>query len=128
MGADEGSTGMGHLSTHVLDTTAGRPAAGVGIELRRIGPDGTGETLAATVTNADGRTDRPLLDGAALTAGTYELIFQVGAYFAGTGAAKSGDHPFLDVVPIRFGVSDPNGRYHVPLVVTPWSYSTYRGS
>lgn len=114
---------MGHLSTHVLDTTAGRPAAGVAIELRRLGTD---EPVAATVTNADGRTDGPLLEGAALTAGTYELLFHVGDYFTRTGAGP--EHPFLDVVPVRFTVSDPAARYHVPLVVTPWSYSTYRGS
>ena len=117
---------MGHLSTHVLDTTAGRPAAGVAIELRRLGPDGSGERIASIATNADGRTDGPLLEGAALTAGTYELLFHVGAYFARTGAGP--EHPFLDVVPVRFAVTDPEARYHVPLVVTPWSYSTYRGS
>lgn len=114
---------MGHLSTHVLDTAAGRPAAGVAIELRRLRPDGTGERLAATVTNGDGRTDAPLLEGSALEVGTYELLFGVGAYFAGAEEPR-----FLDVVPVRFGISDPNGRYHVPLLITPWSYSTYRGS
>ncbi|MET0366957.1 MAG: hydroxyisourate hydrolase [Methylobacterium sp.] len=117
---------MGHLSTHVLDTTAGRPAAGVAIELRRLGDDGSSERVAATITNADGRTDGPLLEGASLRAGTYELLFHVGAYFARTGAGP--EQPFLDVVPVRFGVTDPAARYHVPLVVTPWSYSTYRGS
>lgn len=118
---------MSHLSTHVLDTAAGRPAAGVAVTLRRLAADGTAETLATAVTDADGRTGGPLLAGAALTAGTYELLFQVGAYFARTGAA-AGDVPFLDVVPVRFGVSDPAGRYHVPLLITPWSYATYRGS
>ena len=117
---------MGHLSTHVLDTAAGRPAAGVAIELRRLAADGTGARVAAAVTNADGRTDGPLLDGEALSAGTYELLFHVGAYFAATGAGAA--PPFLDVVPVRFGVSDPRGRYHVPLLITPWSYAAYRGS
>jgi hydroxyisourate hydrolase len=119
---------MGHLSTHVLDVAAGRPAAGVTIALRRLAPDGTGLALASAVTNADGRTDRPLLEGPALAAGLYELLFGVGAYFARSGA-QTGDPPaFLDVVPVRFGVADPDGRYHVPLLITPWSYSTYRGS
>ncbi|WP_043356391.1 hydroxyisourate hydrolase [Methylobacterium sp. B1] len=117
---------MGHLSTHVLDTTSGRPAAGVVIELRRLAADGTAEPIASAVTNADGRTDSPLLDEATLSAGTYELLFHVGAYFARTGL--DGSPPFLDVIPVRFGVCDPDGRYHVPLLVTPWSYATYRGS
>ena len=115
----------GALTTHVLDVARGRPARGVGIELWR------GEArLAAAVTNADGRTDGPLLD--ALQVGTYELRFAVGAYFA---AAVVGDDdvlvdepPFLDVVPVRFGIADPEAHHHVPLLVTPWSYSTYRGS
>ncbi|MCJ2012427.1 hydroxyisourate hydrolase [Methylobacterium sp. J-076] len=121
---------MGHLSTHVLDTASGRPAAGVAIELRRLAADGTAEPVAFARTNADGRTDGPLLEGTALTAGTYELLFHVGAYFAGADKAvgEGAEPPFLDVVPVRFGVSDPGGRYHVPLVVTPWSYATYRGS
>jgi 5-hydroxyisourate hydrolase len=123
---------MGHLSTHVLDTAAGRPAAGVAVELRRLAGDGTGETLASATTNADGRTDAPLLAGDALTPGTYELVFAVGAYFAGTGLGAGlgagAGQPFLDRVPVRFGVSVPGGRYHVPLLITPWSYATYRGS
>ncbi len=114
---------MGHLSTHVLDTASGRPAAGVVIELRRLAEDGTGVTLATVTTNADGRTDSALLSGDALTVGTYELVFAVGDYFG-----RSGDRPFLDRVPVRFGVSDPSAKYHVPLLITPWSYSTYRGS
>ncbi|KAA0123584.1 hydroxyisourate hydrolase [Methylobacterium sp. P1-11] len=117
---------MGHLSTHVLDTTSGKPAAGVTVELRRLAADGTAERVASAVTNADGRTDGPLLDDATLSAGTYELLFHIGAYFARSG--PEGSPPFLDVVPVRFGVSDPTGRYHVPLLVTPWSYATYRGS
>lgn len=121
---------MGHLSTHVLDTAAGKPAAGVTVELRRLAGDGSGdgagETVASATTNGDGRTDAPLLAGDALTPGTYELVFAVGAYFAGTGAGA--ERPFLDRVPVRFCVSDPDAKYHVPLLITPWSYSTYRGS
>jgi 5-hydroxyisourate hydrolase len=101
------------LTTHVLDTARGRPAAGVGIELRR-----GGELVAAAMTDADGRTDGPLLE--VLEAGEYELVFAVGDYF--------GEQPFLDRIPIRFIVSDPAAHYHVPLLVSPWAYSTYRGS
>ncbi|MGY2051426.1 hydroxyisourate hydrolase [Methylobacterium sp. JK268] len=119
---------MGHLSTHVLDVTSGRPAAGVAVTLRRLGPDGRGETVAEAVTNADGRTDDPLLAGPALLSGTYELVFRVGAYFRGQGTPGLAEPPFLDEVPVRFGVADPDGRYHVPLLIAPWSYSTYRGS
>ena len=114
---------MGHLSTHVLDTASGRPAAGVAIELRRLADDGTGVTLATVTTNADGRTEAALLSGDDLTVGTYELVFAVGDYFG-----RNGERPFLDRVPVRFGVSDPSAKYHVPLLITPWSYSTYRGS
>ena len=108
------------LTTHVLDTALGRPAAGVAITLHR-----DGEELARAVTNADGRTDGPLL--AALDAGVYELRFAVGDYLRGAGHAIS-DPPFLDVVPIRFGVAAPGEHHHVPLLVSPWAYSTYRGS
>jgi 5-hydroxyisourate hydrolase len=101
------------ITTHVLDTARGRPAAGIPIELARAG----GEVLATTTTNGDGRTDEPLL--ADSPAGEYELTFRVGAYF-GEG--------FLDVVPIRFTVTEAGAHYHVPLLVSPWSYSTYRGS
>jgi 5-hydroxyisourate hydrolase len=104
------------LTTHVLDIASGRPAAGVAIEL-----DHDGELVASAVTNADGRTDGPLLER--LEAGVYELRFAVGAYF-GAGA----EPPFLDVVPVRFGVSAPGEHHHVPLLVAPWAYSTYRGS
>jgi hydroxyisourate hydrolase len=115
----------GKLSTHVLDLVAGGPAAGVRIELTRISP---GPALHETaVTNADGRTDAPLLAAGEMTAGTYQLEFHVGAYFASKGAV-SGTVPFLDVVPVRFGIGDPSASYHVPLLVTPWSYNTYRGS
>ena len=112
----------GKLTTHVLDTARGVPAAGVLIELRR----GT-HLLKTTRTNADGRTDEPLLAGAALEAGSYELVFHVGDYFAAAGLAD-GERPFLDEVPVRFGVADAGAHYHVPLLVSPWSYSTYRGS
>ena len=112
----------GRLTTHVLDTARGRPAAGLTIELW------SGETLLKTVqTNADGRTDEPLLAGEALAAGTYELVFGVGDYFAAAGLAGEGP-PFLDRVPVRFGVADAGAAYHVPLLVSPWAYSTYRGS
>jgi len=108
------------LTTHVLDTALGRPAAGVEITLHR-----DGEELARAVTNADGRTDGPLL--AALETGVYELRFAVGAYLRAAGHAVP-DPPFLDVVPIRFGVAAPAEHHHVPLLVSPWAYSTYRGS
>jgi 5-hydroxyisourate hydrolase len=116
---------MGRLTTHVLDTARGRPAAGVAIELWRVADAGDRRALLATArTNADGRTDAPLLADAALTAGVYELVFAVGPYFAEGAAAP----PFLDRVPVRFGVSDPAAHYHVPLLVSPWAYSAYRGS
>lgn len=118
---------MGRLSTHVLDTVHGRPAPGVVIALDRLTPDGGRERIAQTMTNLDGRTDAPLLAGAALVAGTYEISFSIGAYFRGLGMAPA-DPTFLDIVPIRFGVADPQGHYHIPLLATPWSYSTYRGS
>lgn len=114
---------MGRLSTHVLDTVRGRPAVGVGIDLDRI-EDGRRRRLGSFTTNADGRTDAPLLAGAALEPGLYELAFHVGAYHAAAGIEGG----FLDTVPIRFRVADASGHYHVPLIVTPWSYSTYRGS
>ncbi len=110
---------IGSLSTHVLDTTAGRPAAGLRIALYEIGQSARG-VLKESVTNADGRTDAPLIAGEPLRIGTYELVFHVGDYFGGSG--------FLNAVPIRFSVAEPEGRYHVPLLVTPWGYTTYRGS
>jgi hydroxyisourate hydrolase len=109
----------GGLTTHVLDVARGRPAAGVAIGLVRVEAAGVEVELASAVTDADGRAR--LLE--ALEAGVYELRFTVGAYFA-TGAER----PFLDVVPVRFGVSEPAAHHHVPLLVTPWAYSTYRGS
>jgi 5-hydroxyisourate hydrolase len=103
------------LTTHVLDVARGRPAAGVKVELWR-----DDLLLTATTTNDDGRCDAPLVEAGALEEGEYELRFAVGAYF--------GDTSFLDVVPVRFRVADAAQKYHVPLLVTPWSYSTYRGS
>jgi 5-hydroxyisourate hydrolase/2-oxo-4-hydroxy-4-carboxy-5-ureidoimidazoline decarboxylase len=116
---------MGKLSTHVLDTAIGRPAAGVRIELLRLSAAG-GELLREAVTNRDGRTDEPLLSDEALTAGSYRLLFHVGAYFASRSA--TGAESFLDVLPVDFVVTDPAAAYHVPLLVSPWSYTTYRGS
>lgn len=118
----------GRLSTHVLDTAHGTPAADLRIELWLMGA--TGEKLLKTVrTNADGRTDQPLLDAHSISVGTYELIFFVGDYFAARGGAGGPADPrFLDTVPVRFGIADAGANYHVPLLVSPWSYSTYRGS
>jgi 5-hydroxyisourate hydrolase len=113
------------LTTHVLDTAAGRPAAGVATELYRL--DAARELLVSVFTNADGRTDAPLLEGVHFAAGVYELEFAVGAYFEGLGFA-AGSPPFLDRVVVRFGVGAPEQHYHVPLLVSPWSYATYRGS
>jgi len=116
----------GRLSTHVLDTHAGKPAAGVKIELYEIGASAKA-LLKETTTNADGRTDEPLVSGEPLRVGTYELRFHVGEYFAKRNANLP-QPAFLDVVPVRFAIAEPEGHYHVPLLVTPWSYSTYRGS
>lgn len=116
----------GRLSTHVLDTYSGRPAAGVKIELYEIGASASA-LLTETVTNADGRTDVPLISGEPLRVGRYELRFHVGDYFAKNGVALA-KPAFLDVVPVRFAIAEPEAHYHVPLLVTPWSYSTYRGS
>jgi 5-hydroxyisourate hydrolase len=117
---------MGHLSTHVLDTVNGRPGAGIAVTLDRLRLDGSRERLTEAVTNGDGRTDAPLLSGA-LAVGTYELTFAIGAYFRGLGTVLP-EPAFLDLVPVRFGIAEPEGRYHVPLLASPWSYSTYRGS
>lgn len=118
----------GRLTTHVLDTAHGRPAAGMQIELWRIVPGDEQRVLLSTLrTNADGRADAPLLDDGALERGVYELVFVVGAYFAAHGAALP-EPAFLDRVPVRFGIADPDAHYHVPLLVSPWAYSTYRGS
>jgi 5-hydroxyisourate hydrolase len=116
---------MGRLTTHVLDTAAGRPAAGVAIELYRLDPSRQRVALAAT--NADGRCERPLLEGKALRAGQFELLFRVGDYFAARGHALPQPR-FLDEVVIRFGIAAPDEHYHVPLLISPYGYSTYRGS
>jgi len=110
----------GRLSTHVLDLAAGRPAAGVAITLHEVGASARG-LLRETVTNADGRTDAPLISGEPLRIGTYELSFHIGDYFGALSV-------LLGIIPIRFAIAEPEGHYHVPLLVTPWSYTTYRGS
>jgi 5-hydroxyisourate hydrolase len=117
---------MGRLSTHVLDTVNGKPAKGVALELFAI-EGAQRRSIVRTATNADGRTDAPLMIGDSFRTGTYELVFEVGSYFASAGTVTA-DPPFLDVVPIRFTIAEPDGHYHVPLLVSPWSYSTYRGS
>jgi 2-oxo-4-hydroxy-4-carboxy-5-ureidoimidazoline decarboxylase len=116
----------GRLSTHVLDTHAGRPAAGVAIELHEFAGE-KAHYIQSAITNADGRTDQPLIGGRPLPIGRYELRFAVGNHFRSRGI-ESGDPPFLDIVPLRFSIAEPEGHYHVPLLCTPWSYSTYRGS
>ncbi|MDB5649223.1 MAG: 5-hydroxyisourate hydrolase [Hyphomicrobiales bacterium] len=121
------SSGGGRLTTHVLDTASGLPAAGVSISLAAIGADGQSRLISQAVTNADGRCDAPLLSGAAMHAGIYELVFETGSYFRGRGTALA-EPAFLDRIPIRFGIGDASAHYHVPLLVSPYSYSTYRGS
>ncbi len=117
---------MGKLSTHVLDISRGRPAAGVAIELYVV--DGSARLLLKrAVTNADGRCDAPLLDGEAMRSGCYELVFAAGDYFAAQGVDLPSPR-FIDRVTLAFGIADPAQNYHVPLVVSPWAYSTYRGS
>ena len=116
----------GRITTHVLDTARGKPASGVKIALYRISGEGP-RKIAETVTNADGRTDAPMLAGDDLTAGSYELVFAAGDYLRATGQAGAGVI-FLDEIPIRFGVPDAAQHYHVPLLISPFAYSTYRGS
>ncbi|HST89844.1 MAG TPA: hydroxyisourate hydrolase [Ktedonobacterales bacterium] len=118
----------GHLTTHVLDITQGRPAAGMVVELWRL--DAARETrtpLRTARTNADGRTAAPMLADAEMAVGVYELVFAVGDYFRAQGMAAP-EPAFLDRVPVRFGIADPTAHYHVPLLTSPWAYSTYRGS
>jgi 2-oxo-4-hydroxy-4-carboxy-5-ureidoimidazoline decarboxylase len=117
----------GRLSTHVLDTHSGRPAVGIALELVELSNLGANRVVTRAITNADGRTDQPLIYGRPVPIGRYELSFSVGNYFAGRQVPLS-DPPFLDSIPLRFAVSDPEGHLHVPLLVTPWSYATYRGS
>jgi hydroxyisourate hydrolase len=117
---------MGRLSTHVLDTMSGAPAGGVRVELYALSGGGR-RLVAQATTNDDGRTDAPLLAGDEPRSGSYELLFHVGAYFRGRGTALP-TPAFLEEVPVRFGIADPTAHYHVPLLVSPWAYSTYRGS
>jgi len=117
---------MGRLTTHVLDTTNGGPAAGMRVALSRL-DEGRAVPLKTVVLNADGRADSPLLEGPDLQAGRYRLVFEVAAYFRGRGTDLP-QPPFLDEVPLEFGIADPGSHYHVPLLCSPWSYATYRGS
>jgi 5-hydroxyisourate hydrolase len=117
---------MGRLSTHVLDTASGKPAAGMKIELSIL-EHGRWRLLKSVRSNTDGRTDEPLLTGDAMRTGQFELVFDVADYFLSRGVILP-DPPFLERVPLRFGIADLDGHYHVPLLCTPWSYSTYRGS
>jgi 5-hydroxyisourate hydrolase len=117
---------MARLSTHVLDTTLGRPAAGIPVELHRVA-GGTRVAVASAVTNADGRTDAPLVSGERLDPGVYELTFHVGDYLR-RGAVSLPEPPFLDDVVVRVGIAEPAGNYHVPLLLSPHGYSVYRGS
>ena len=121
---------MGRLTTHVLDTAQGRPGRGIRVDLYRLGegPDLVApELLASATTNDDGRCDEPLLSGAAFETGRYELVFHAGAYFDGLGLAAEPPR-FLDEIVIRFGIAEPGQHYHVPLLLSPYGYSTYRGS
>jgi 2-oxo-4-hydroxy-4-carboxy-5-ureidoimidazoline decarboxylase len=117
----------GRLSTHVLDTHSGKPAAGIPVELIELSALGENRVIARTLTNHDGRTDQPLIGGRPVPIGDYELRFKVADYFASKNVPLS-DPPFLDSIPLRFSVAGPEGHLHVPLLVTPWSYATYRGS
>jgi 5-hydroxyisourate hydrolase len=116
---------MGRLTTHVLDTAHGRPGAGLTVELYAL--DGERKRLASIVTNRDGRAPAPLLEGDALQAGSYELVFHAGAYFREQGLDLP-EPAFLDQIVIRFGIASPEQHYHVPLLLAPYGYSTYRGS
>lgn len=117
----------GYLTTHILDTAQGIPASQVTIEVWRLDTEKGGVLLKTTCTGEDGRTEEALLVGEEFIAGTYEIIFKVGAYFAAQQIPAT-DPPFLNDIPIRFSVADPEAHYHVPLLVSPWAYSTYRGS
>jgi hydroxyisourate hydrolase len=115
------------LTTHVLDLTRGGPARGVRVELYELGLGGARKLVAEVATNSDGRTDKPLIAATEARIGQFELVFHAGDYFRKQGAQVA-DPPFLDIVPIRFAIAEPQAHYHVPLLVSPWSYSTYRGS
>jgi 2-oxo-4-hydroxy-4-carboxy-5-ureidoimidazoline decarboxylase len=125
--ADDRLPVHGRLSTHVLDTHSGKPGAGIAVELTELSELGAPRLVTRATTNSDGRTDQPLIGGRPVPIGRYELTFAVRDYFTARGAPMS-DPPFLDRIPLRFSVSDPEGHLHVPLLLTPWSYSTYRGS
>ena len=117
---------MGRLTTHVLDTAHGTPGSGIEVRLYRAGGDGF-ELVQSVLTNADGRADAPLLEGVLMRAGRYRLVFAAGAYFRRIGTPLA-DPPFVDDVTLDFGIADTSAHYHVPLLVSPWSYATYRGS
>ncbi|WP_020395917.1 hydroxyisourate hydrolase [Thiolinea disciformis] len=118
---------MGKLTTHVLDTANGCPAANVTVDLYALQANGQRHLVKIVHTNQDGRCNTPLLEDSAMSIGTWELVFYIADYFKAKGHALS-DPAFFDVVPLRFAIADPNAHYHVPLLVSPWSYSTYRGS
>lgn len=118
---------MGKLTTHVLDTMHGAPAAGMSVRLFRLEGAGEPQLLKSLHLNADGRADAPLLEGEALRTGRYRLVFAVAGYFSERGVSLP-QPPFLDEVPLDFGIADASAHYHVPLLASPWSYSTYRGS
>lgn len=117
---------MGHLSTHVLDTANGCPAAGMVVTLQRV-QGGSATTVKRVTLNQDGRAEGPLLNAQEMAVGTWRLLFEVALYFRARGAAMP-EVPFIDTVQLDFGIADAAGHYHVPLLVSPWSYSTYRGS
>ncbi|TNE36086.1 MAG: hydroxyisourate hydrolase [Alphaproteobacteria bacterium] len=117
---------MGKLTTHVLDTATGKPAAGIGITLYRLAGSAR-EKIAAATTNADGRVDAPLMEGGTFRKGRYELEFEAGVYFTAAGLELP-DPPFLEDIILRFGIADEGAHYHVPLLLSPYGYSTYRGS
>jgi len=121
------SPSAGGLTTHVLDTAHGRPAAGVRVDLSIVEADGRTRLVRTVTTNADGRCDAALLGADEMQVGRYELLFHVAEYFRAAGVALP-DPPFLDAVPVRFAIADRAGRYHVPLLVSPYGYTTYRGS
>jgi 5-hydroxyisourate hydrolase len=117
---------MGKLTTHVLDLANGGPASGMRVELFRL-EDGAPRALKSVILNADGRADAPLLEGGEMRSGRYRLVFSVAAYFSARGTALA-DPPFLSEVPLDFGIASADQHYHVPLLASPWAYSTYRGS
>ncbi|HZR72365.1 2-oxo-4-hydroxy-4-carboxy-5-ureidoimidazoline decarboxylase [Bradyrhizobium sp.] len=127
VGADDRLKVHGRLSTHVLDNHNGKPAPGIELVLTELSELGLSRVVTRAITNSDGRTDAPLIGGRPVPIGRYELRFSVGKYFASRGVPMA-DPPFLDDIPLRFAVSEPEGHLHVPLLVTPWSYATYRGS